>query len=725
MNLFFEESGDFKAGVALSQQGEAYQVEMQSGKRTKVRAKDVLLQFAAPAPAQLMAEAQSVAAEIDLDFLWEVAGQEEFAFTALGTEYFGHAPHPHEAAGLLLKLQASPVYFYKKGKGCYKAAPEASLKAALAGMERKRQQAVVQAAYVEELSAQRLPEAFKPIALQLLFKPDKNSIEYKALDAACSALQMAPQRLMLATGAIASARELHLSRFLFEHFPRGLAFPALVPGAVSGLPVAAVAAFSIDDVTTTEIDDAFSVEMRADGTVRVGIHIAAPGLGIRRDDAIDAVARQRMSTVYMPGDKITMLPDSVVEAFTLAEGKTCAAVSLYATLDPVDWSVIATETRAEAVPIARNLRHNDLDEMVSEEHLAAGTGEYEHKADIAVLWQWALVLERGRMAKREGFGLRPEQNNRVDFNFYVEDDVVTIARRRRGAPLDKIVAELMIFANSSWGKLLHEHGVPGIYRSQGGGSGGWAAKMQVRMVTHAAPHQGLGVDQYAWSTSPLRRYPDLVNQWQILACVEHGVTAPLVAPFKPRDADLFAIVSQFDAAYAAYADFQSEMERYWCLRWLSQAAARQVDAVVLKDEVLRLTDIPLIIRLPGMPSLARGAAVRLDLLHWDEVDLSVEARLLEVLIPVGDGAAIEVAEADGDDDADAAHEVEAEAEAEAEAGTAADAGVGAGARTGTDVESDADAPVESAHAAGALIDSGLATPATCLEPAADGGQSQR
>ena len=719
MNLFFEESGDFKAGVAMSQQGEAYQVELQSGKRTKVRAKDVLLQFASPDPAEMMKAAHAVADEIDLDFLWEVAGQDEFLFSALGTEYFGHAPQPHEAAGLILRLHSSPIYFYRKGKGVYKAAPEASLKAALAGVEKKRQQALVQAAYVEELTALRLPAAMKPLALQLLFKPDKNSIEYKALDAACSALQMAPQRLMLAAGGIASAKELHLSRFLFEHFPKGLAFPALTIPAPAKLPVADVQAFSIDDVTTTEIDDAFSVSMLDDGTIRVGIHIAAPGLGIRPGDAADAVARQRMSTVYMPGDKITMLPDSLVEAFTLAEGKTCPAVSLYATLDPSDWSVIATETRAEAVPIARNLRHNDLDELVTEDNLAQGAGEYPHKADIAILWQWALVLEQGRMQKREGFGLKPEQNNRVDFNFYVDDDVVTIARRRRGAPLDKIVAELMIFANSSWGKLMHEHGVPGIYRSQGGGSGGWATKMQVRMVTHAAPHQGLGVDQYAWSTSPLRRYPDLVNQWQILACVEHGVTAPLVAPFKPRDADLFAIVSQFDAAYAAYADFQTTMERYWCLRWLGQQAAAgrdadldvrtdadtdagraeslRVEAVVLKDEVLRLTDIPLIIRLAGMPSVARGSQVRLDLLRWDEVDLTVDARFLEVAAAASTATAGEMEEEPDDgDQADSADN--AETGAEAAPVVPGDAGSGAGQADGAVVADVADV----AGSAGAL-----------------------
>ena len=630
MNLFFEESGDFKAGTVLSQQGEAYQVEMQTGKRTKVKARDILFQFASPDPAQLLSDAKAIADEVDLDFLWEVAGQDEFGYAELGSEYFGHEPKPHEAAGLLLKLHSSPIYFYKKGKGRYKAAPEASLKAALAGIEKKKQQAIVQAQYVEQLKANQLPDAFKPIVMQLLFKPDKNSIEYKALDEAAAAMQTSPQRLMLATGGITSPKELHLSKFLFEYFPKGTRFPAVPIPAVDSLPVADVQAFSIDDVTTTEIDDALSVVHLPDGKLRVGIHIAAPGLGIKRNDALDAIARQRLSTVYMPGDKITMLPDELVEAFTLAEGRTCPALSLYATLDPATWTVVSTETRAEAVPIAANLRHNDLDDVVTEENLNAGTGDYPHKADIELLWQWAQVLERGRMAKRESFGLKPEQANRVDFNFYVENDVVSIVRRKRGAPLDKIVAELMIFANSTWGKLMHDHGVPGIYRSQGGGGGGWAAKMQVRMVTHAAPHQGLGVDQYAWSTSPLRRYTDLVNQWQILACAEHGVTAPLVAPFKPKDADLFAIVSAFDAAYAAYADFQSGMERYWCLRWLAQENARQVNAVVLKDEVLRLVDIPLIIRLPGMPQAARGTQVRLDLIRWDEVDLTVEARLIEV-----------------------------------------------------------------------------------------------
>ena len=663
MNLFFEESGDFKVGIVLSQAGEAYQVEMPSGKRTKVKVKDVLVHYEKPGAAELLEAAKAIASDADLEFLWEVAGQEEFGFAELGAEYFGHAPMPAEAAGLILALHGAPIYFYKKGRGRYKAAPEASLRAAQAGIEKKKQQALVQGEYVAELKENRLPAPMAALVQQLLFKPDKNTIEYKALEAACDELHTTPQRLMLAVGGFASAKALHMARFLFENFPRGAGFPGVaLPAKPSGLPLAEVAAFSIDDVTTTEIDDAFSVVHLADGKVRIGIHIAAPALGIKPDDAIDKMARARMSTVYMPGDKITMLPDEVVAAFTLAEGQTCPALSLYATLDPTDWSIAATETRAELVPIQSNLRHNDLDELVNEETLASGVGDYPHKAELGVLWQWAQHLEAGRMKKREQFGLKPEQNNRVDFNFYVEDEVVSVVRRKRGAPLDKIVAELMIFANSTWGKLMHDTGVPGIYRSQGQGVGGWAAKMQVRMVTHAAPHQGLGVDQYAWSTSPLRRYTDLVNQWQILACAQHGVTAPLVAPFKQKDANLFAIVSAFDAAYAAYNDHQQTMERYWCLRWLGQHEAKQVEAVVLKDEVLRLTEIPLIVRLPGMPPVARGASVKLDVLRWDELDLTIETRLLEVQAAPTDAAALDFEEEDVGDTGQAAVQEVVEAE---------------------------------------------------------------
>ena len=207
MNVFFEESGSFKAGSVLSRQGDAFQVELPGGRRAKVRAKDVLIEFEKPGAAELMQQADAVAQEIDLDFLWECAPDDEFPFATLGAEYFGERFGAIERAALVLRMHGAPVYFRRKGRGMYQRAPQEQLKMALAGLERKRQQALVQQGYEEELKAGRLPEAFTgKTALALLTKPDKNTIEYKALEAAAAARGISQARLMLECGAIPSAR---------------------------------------------------------------------------------------------------------------------------------------------------------------------------------------------------------------------------------------------------------------------------------------------------------------------------------------------------------------------------------------------------------------------------------------------------------------------------------------------------------------------------------------
>lgn len=677
MNVFFEESGSFKAGSVLSRQGDAFQVELPGGRRAKVRAKDVLIEFEKPAAGELMQQADEAAQQIDLDFLWECAPAEEFAYAALADEYFGASYGPVERAALVLRLHGAPVYFRRKGRGQYQRAPEEQLKMALAGLERKRQQALVQAGYEEELKAGRLPDAFAGKALGLLTKPDKNSIEYKALDAAALARGVSPARLMLDCGGIPSARALHEARFLAEYFPHGTGFPAVAVGKLpEDLPRADVNAFSIDDITTTEIDDAFSVEHLSDGRVRIGVHIAAPALGIVRGDAVDAIARARLSTVYMPGDKITMLPDDVVDVFTLKEGDYRPALSLYIIVKRDTQEIVANETRAEYVYVKSNLRHNTLDELVTEDALAAGTGDYPHKDDIAALWPLAQALFERRQVARAGYGLKREVQRNTDYNFYVEGEHVSITPRRRGSPLDLIVSELAILANSTWGAFLHDHSVPGIYRTQRA-FGMPSGPKRTRMQTSAAPHEGLGVPQYAWSTSPLRRYVDLVNQWQLLACVQHGVTAKLAAPFKQKDADLYAVVQGFDDTYAAYADHQRRMEYFWCLRWIKQEGRKQVSATVVKGELVRLDEVPLLLHVPALGVHARGTRVLLDVMSVDELTIEASVRLVSVL----DAPMVSSGEpADEDEDVDAADETlldaadesaQGEAEALAEAGGAA------------------------------------------------------
>ncbi|GAB6847618.1 MULTISPECIES: RNB domain-containing ribonuclease [Paraburkholderia] len=672
MNVFFEESGSFKAGSVLSRQGDAFQVELPGGRRAKVRAKDVLIEFEKPAAAELMEQADAAAQQIDLDFLWECAPQEEFAFSTLASEYFGEGYGPVERAALVLRLHGAPVYFRRKGRGQYQRAPEEQLKMALASLERKRQQALVQAQYEEELKAGRLPEAFQGRALSFLTRPDKNSIEYKALEAAAAARGISMPRLMLECGGIPSARALHEARFLAEFFPHGTGFPPVTVNPLAeDLPEALVEAFSIDDVTTTEIDDAFSVEHLADSRVRIGVHIAAPALGISRGDPVDTIARNRLSTVYMPGDKITMLPDEFVDAFTLKEGDLRPALSLYIIVNRETQEIVATETRAERVFVKHNLRHNTLDEHVTEEALAAGTGDYPHKDDIAVLWPFAQALFEKRQQTRASYGLKREVQRNTDYNFYVDGERITITPRRRGSPLDLIVAELAILANSTWGAFLHDHGVPGIYRSQRA-FGAPTGPKRTRMQTTAAPHEGLGVAQYAWSTSPLRRYVDLVNQWQLLACVQHGVTAKLAAPFKPKDADLFAVVQGFDETYTAYADHQRRMEYFWCLRWLMQENRREVVAAVVKGDLVRLEEIPLLLHVPALGVHARGTRLLLEVMSIDELTIEASVRMLRVLDAPTVTSGAEAEEESEDEElieaTDASAESEAEALAEADGG---------------------------------------------------------
>ncbi|MEO7547088.1 MAG: RNB domain-containing ribonuclease, partial [Ramlibacter sp.] len=187
--------------------------------------------------------------------------------------------------------------------------------------------------------------------------------------------------------------------------------------------------------------------------------------------------------------------------------------------------------------------------------------------------------------------------------------------------------EAMILANSTWGSWLSELGVPGIYRSQAS----MAPGVKVRMGTKALPHAGIGVKSYAWSTSPLRRYTDLVNQWQIIAAARHGKTAALAAPFKPKDAELFSIISGFDAAYFAYNGYQAGIERFWTLKYLAQQGITELVATVFREGLVRADDLPLVLPVLGGNDLPRGAKVRVRLGAVDEIMLDVHGTVVERL----------------------------------------------------------------------------------------------
>lgn len=610
MNVFYEEDGSFKAAAVMSENPGSLQVESQSGKRSKIKTANVLLRFDAALQA-FMDAASSESEKLETDFLWECCGEAEFGFEDLAAEYYGKKPSAIEAAAIAIKIHSAPVYFYRKGKGRYKAAPAETLKLALAAVERKKQQAAQMAAWVTQLNDKQLPEGFQNKADSLIYNPDKNSLEWKAIEEAARTSGRFALSVMFDAGLIKNAHDYHLGAFLREMFSDGAAFPAHeLPEIPQDLQLAQAEAFSIDDATTNEIDDAFSLQDLPNGNQRVGIHIAAPALGFMPDSALDLIVQKRLSTVYMPGNKITMLPESVVRPFSLDAGEIRPCLSLYCEVTS-GLEIVGQESKVERIKIADNLRHDALEPFFNAATLAVDSGHAYWKT-LKFLHDFAENLEKARGK------FDPNRAPQIDYNFYVTDGLVQIVPRERGSPMDKLVAELMIYANATWGAALKAGGFAGIYRAQTGG--------KVFMTTEATPHQGLGVAQYAWSTSPLRRAVDLVNQRQMIALLKNEA-----APYQTQDGKLQTLMRDFELTYTAYADFQTRMERYWCLQYLIQEKFTEVSATVWRDNLVRIDGMFYITKVPSLPELKVGSKVLLEIKHIDTLLMELSCKFKQVI----------------------------------------------------------------------------------------------
>ena len=584
MNIFYEESGQFKVAAIVQKNDATYQVDTQHGKRTKVKANNVFAEFDGDMAA-FLENAQAQAADIDTDLLWEVCGEEEFSAEAIAEEYYGHAPTKTELAATLIALYAAPMYFYKKAKGVFKAAPEETLKQALAAIERKKQQDAQIDAWAEALKRGEMPSEIAADLKTILHAPDKQSLTYKAFTKAADALKTSAYELAKKTGGITSIPQYLQDGFEIKYFPKGTSFPDLPLPEMPDLPKADVTAFSIDDESTTEVDDALSLTDLGNGTKRVGIHIAAPSLAIKPGDKMEKNIMERLSTVYFPGGKITMLPENWIAAFSLDAGAYRPAVSIYFDVDS-EFNVGEPTCKIEAVNIAENLRIQTIEPHFNAETGLDEAGEmmFAHHQDLIWFHQFAVALQKAR-GKYE-----PDRAPQYDYSIELDEEgKVSVVRRERGSPIDMLVSEMMILSNSTWAQMLHDNDLPGLFRVQPAG--------KVRMSTKSEPHIGMGVQHYGWFTSPLRRAADYINQKQLLSLID-DTAEPL---FQQSDAELFAALRDFDTAYAAYADFQRQMEAYWSLVYLQQQGTSELTATILKEDLVRIEGLPLVTRATGIP----------------------------------------------------------------------------------------------------------------------------
>ena len=584
MNIFYEESGQFKVASIVQKNDATYQVDTQHGKRTKVKANNVFAEFDGDMAA-FLENAQAQAADIDTDLLWEVCGEEEFTAEAIAEEYYGHAPTKTELAATLIALYAAPMYFYKKAKGVFKAAPEETLKQALAAIERKKQQDAQIDAWAEALKRGEMPSEIAADLKTILHAPDKQSLTYKAFTKAADELKISAYELAKKTGGITSIPQYLQDGFEIKYFPKGTGFPDLPLPEMPDLPKADVTAFSIDDESTTEVDDALSLTDLGNGMKRVGIHIAAPSLAIKQGDKMEKNIMERLSTVYFPGGKITMLPENWIAAFSLDAGAYRPSISIYFDVDN-EFNVGEPTCKIEAVNIAENLRIQTIEPHFNAETGLDEAGEmmFAHHQDLIWFYQFAIALQKAR-GKYE-----PDRAPQYDYSIELDEEGnVSVVRRERGSPIDTLVSEMMILANSTWAQMLDENELPGLFRVQPAG--------KVRMSTKSEPHIGMGVQHYGWFTSPLRRAADYINQKQLISLID-DTAEPL---YQNSEAELFAALRDFDAAYTAYADFQRQMEAYWSLVYLQQQGTSELTATILKEDLVRIEGLPLVTRATGIP----------------------------------------------------------------------------------------------------------------------------
>ena len=181
MYALFEDAGKFFAGRILSEADASSQIELDSDKRAKDKAANILLKFDKPSPSELLTQAQAQAAEVELDLAWEFAPEAEFGFAEIAQDYFSANASLMEQAGMLVALFGAPHYFRRAGKGRFKKAPAEILQQALAAIEKKKQLQAQMDAWAAELVSGQCPQPIREQLYKILFRPDKNAPEYKAV----------------------------------------------------------------------------------------------------------------------------------------------------------------------------------------------------------------------------------------------------------------------------------------------------------------------------------------------------------------------------------------------------------------------------------------------------------------------------------------------------------------------------------------------------------------
>ena len=146
---------------------------------------------------------------------------------------------------------------------------------------------------------------------------------------------------------------------------------------------------------------------------------------------------ERLSTVYFPGGKITMLPENWIAAFSLDAGAYRPSISIYFDVDN-EFNVGTPTCKIEAVNIAENLRIQTIEPHFNAETGLDEAGEmmFAHHQDLIWFYQFAIALQKAPRQIRA----RPRAAIRLQHSKLDEEGNVSVVRRERGSPIDTLVS---------------------------------------------------------------------------------------------------------------------------------------------------------------------------------------------------------------------------------------------------------------------------------------------
>lgn len=336
--------------------------------------------------------------------------------------------------------------------------------------------------------------------------------------------------------------------------------------------------FTIDDISTKDMDDALSVEQTEQG-YQIGIHISDVASVIAEESLLNHEAAVRGTTIYCPEKILHMFPSSLSqEKMSLREGVETLCVSYLIDLSP-EFEIRAFDIQPSVIRSRRKLSYEEVDQALTR----PATNELESK--LHILNDCANKLEVDRI---DNGAVRVDRKEvAITVN---SDGEIQVGEYDEGSPARSLVGEMMILANKLTAEFCESKNIPCIYRAQPeadedpfsnpkgipeGPAYDYLIRSRLKRSTTSvtpAPHSSLGLKRYTQATSPIRRYLDLIVQRQLIHFIKTG-------EIKFSAEALSNIIFESDSSLTLARYLSQESKRFWLMQYLLETTPR--DGIIL------------------------------------------------------------------------------------------------------------------------------------------------